>query len=273
MSWKRQIAEHKAIAEESKAAKFAAWGSYWDFAHAVRRGHRFVWPPKVQEFLDAVARTAKKREFPIQEGESFYRAQIGWEHDIEELEDGTLVGPSAFGPERMKPVARLIPEGRANAAGIPVLYLAKEKETAIAEVRPWIGSRVSVSQFRTTRELRGLDLTQEFGKTRIPPFSAKEGKFLPVSDEEKETAAWTHIDNAFSQPVDRTDDPTEYVPTQILAELFRDNGYEAIVYRSLLGKKGFNVVIFDIVDADPVDGLPCEVKKIDVAFEAAGYAW
>ena len=64
-----------------------------------------------------------------------------------------------------------------------------------------------------------------------------------------------------------TDDPAAYVPTQILAELFRDEGYEAITYRSRFGKKGYNVVIFNLDDADPVDGWPYEVKKIKVAAE------
>lgn len=71
----------------------------------------------------------------------------------------------------------------------------------------------------------------------------------------------------------RGDDSTEYVPTQILAELFRDEGYDAIVYRSRFGENGFNVVIFDPADADPLDGTPYEVRKIDVIAEQVGNAW
>ena len=257
----------------SSEVEFASWQSYLTYAKEVRRGRRYVWPENVQSFLDAVRRSARKREFRIKTDQPFFRAQEGWRHEVEEREDGTLGGPLAFCARRMKPVADRVSDGRANAAGIAVLYLAVDPETAIAEVRPWIGSQVSVSQFRTTRELRALDLTQEFGKHWMPEFSVKEERFLPVDAEGKEKSVWTNIDNAFSCPVGRMDELNEYVPTQILAELFRDEGYEAIVYRSLLGETGYNVVIFDPADAEPVDGTPYEVRKIEVAAEEVGNAW
>ena len=173
----------------------------------------------------------------------------------------------------MKPTTNHAVDYRANAAGIPVLYLAMEIETAIAEVRPWIGSAVSVSQFRTTRELRALDLTQEFGKHWMPGFSANDGTFMPVDAGAAETSVWTNIDNAFSRPVNRSDDPADYVPTQILAELFRAEGYDAIIYRRQLGEQGHNVVIFDLADADAQDGRPYEVTKIGLAAKEAGNPW
>lgn len=213
--------------------------------------------------------TSQKREFAIAKNAPFFRAQVGWARGVEEREDGTLEDPVAFGAERMKPVASRTPNGRANAAGIPVLYLAVHKETAIAEVRPWIGSQVSLSQFRTIRELKALNLTEGFGKIRIAGFLAGDA----ADADEKEKSVWNHIDNAFSQPVTGTDDPAAYVPTQILAELFRDEGYEAITYRSRFGKNGYNVVIFNLEDADPVDGRPCEVKKIKLTAERVGTAW
>ena len=259
--------------DESNEVEFASWRSYWAYAKEVRRGRRYVWSNEVQAFLEAVRQTAEKRAFRIQKDHPFFRAQVGWQHEVKELEDGTLNGPLAFCPARMKPVADCATGGRANAAGITVLYLALDPETAIAEARPWIGSQVSVSQFRTTRELKGLNLTEEFGKHWMPAFSATEERCLPVDAEGKEKSVWTDIDNAFSRPVSRTDESIEYVPTQILAELYRDEGYEAIAYRSLLGERGYNVVIFDPADADPVDGRPYEVKKIEVAAEEVGNAW
>ena len=214
--------------------EFASWRSYWLFATEVRRGRRFVWSDEVERFLGAVRATARKRAFSIPKGQAFYRAQVGWEHEVVELEDGTMAGPLAFCAARMKPDAAHATSGRANAPGIPVLYLALDPDTAVAEVRPWIGSQVSVSQFRTNRKLKGLNLTEEFGKHWMPEFSAKEARFLAVDSEGKAKSVWTEIDNAFSRPVSREDEATEYVPTQILAELFRGEGYEALAYRSLL---------------------------------------
>lgn len=259
--------------QTSNEGGFASWQSYWRYSKTVRRERRYMWPGAVQEFFEAVRGTAKKRELVIPKDQPFFRAQVGLERGVEVKEDGTVEGPIAFGPKRMKPTANHALDYRANAAGIPVLYLAIEIETAIAEVRPWIGSDVSVSQFKTTRELRGLDLTLEFGKHWMPPFSAKEGKLMPVDADEAEKSVWTNIDNAFSRPVSRSDDPADYVPTQILAELFRAEGYDAIIYRSQLGEHGHNVVIFDLADADAQDGRPYQVTKIDLGAEETGNAW
>ena len=259
--------------EASEEGKFASWQSYRRFSKTVQREHRYVWPEAVREFLEAVRKTAKKREVAIPKDQPFFRAQVGWERDEEARDDGTAVGPMAFGPERMKPTASHAVDYRANAAGIPVLYLAMETETAIAEVRPWIGSRVSVSLFTTTRELRALDLTPEFGRHWMPAFSTKDGGLMSVDAGQAEKSVWTDIDNAFSRPVSRSDDQADYVPTQILAELFQADGYDAIIYRSQLGEDGYNVVIFNLADADPQDGRPYEVARIDLCPQQVGNPW
>jgi len=48
--------------------------------------------------------------------------------------------------------------GRMNRENQPVFYGAFAPATAIAEVRPWVGSFVTVGEFRATRPLRLLDL-------------------------------------------------------------------------------------------------------------------
>lgn len=45
-------------------------------------------------------------------------------------------------------------EGRVNPRGIPCLYAASNLETAVAEVRPWLGALVSVAQLSPVRLLR-----------------------------------------------------------------------------------------------------------------------
>src|SRR6202022_2082120 len=49
---------------------------------------------------------------------------------------------------------------------------------------------------------------------------------------------WTRIDQAFSEPVRHSDDHADYVPTQILAECFKKEGYDGIFYRSKLSDQG-----------------------------------
>ncbi len=82
---------------------------------------------------------------------------------------------------------------------------------------------------------------------------------------EREHAVWAHIDNAFAEPVDRSDDAAEYVPTQIITEMFKREGYDGIAYKSAFGKKGFNIVLFDI---DAAELINCFLYKVtNVSFE------
>ncbi len=57
------------------------------------------------------------------------------------------------------PPARHASAGRMNARGISVFYVASAPATALAEVRPPVGSKVVVARFEIVRALRLLDLT------------------------------------------------------------------------------------------------------------------
>ena len=176
----------------------------------------------------------------------------------------------------MKPLEDRAKEGRANPAGIPVLYLASAKQTAISEVRPWIGMGISLAQFKIVRDLRALDLS--LGHDQLPrgDLTLQElgGEKTPDA-QKKEKAVWIEIDNAFSRPVTPSDDHdiAYYAPTQILAELFQDAGYDAIVYRSQFGEMGFNIALFNVEDAEPITAVPCRVTKINIEFDEIGDRW
>ena len=113
-------------------------------------------------------------------------------------------------------------------AGLP-LYLASEQITAILEVRPLIGSYVSVARFRTARELRLVDCSQR----EVGPF----GFLHPnLSTEETEKVVWSHMNRAFSAPVERGDESLDYIPTQILAETFKSLRYDGVGYRAVTAR-------------------------------------
>ena len=256
--------------DDPNGPEFASWRSYQDFARAVRRERRYVWEQEVTAFLDTVLATIRKRGRTISEGSILYRAQ----HGIVYREDEDGVDILAYGGKRMKPLTDRAKEGRANPAGISMLYLGSSEQTAISEVRPWIGSELSVAQFRISRDVKVIDLSLGHGQTSFQHlfFSELLGE-KPVGREKKEEAVWIDIDNAFSRPVTRSDDTADYVPTQILAELFRDNGYDGLVYRSQFGETGFNIGLFDVGDADIINAAPYQVTAIDVKFEEIGNRW
>ena len=117
---------------------FKSWRSFWDFNHAVRRKLRYVRAPEHEEFLQTVAETSHPRKVVMKEGFVLWRAQLGHEYREEKQGDEVFEIECAYSPERMKPLPDKAYDGRANPKGIPCLYLATRKETALSEVRPWI---------------------------------------------------------------------------------------------------------------------------------------
>ena len=256
--------------------EFASVVSYGKFAKRVRRGQRYVWGKEIQAFLDTVLATLKDSDVPIPKETMFFRAQqdVEYGEDVDENGNELPTGPYAFGVERMKPLVDRAKEGRVNPAGIPVLYLASTEQTAISEVRPWIGTEISLAHFKIVRELKALDLSRGHGKFWIGHLTLKQIDDPKTIDAEtKEEAVWIEIDNAFSRPVRRSADSADYAPTQILAELFQDAGYDAIVYRSQFGEMGYNIALFNVEDAEPITAVPCHVTKINIEFDEIGDRW
>ncbi len=262
--------------DDSEKPEFVSWRSYQEFARRVRHARRYVWQDEVQAFLDTVLATLKDRDVRIAEGTILYRAQRGVQYDKVFDGDHIEMGeePHGLGRERMKPLANRAREGRVNPAGIPVLYLASHELTAISEVRPWIGSEVSVAQFKVLRDLRAVNLSLGHGQVSMGHLTFKHllGDEAPDA-ETKQKAVWIDIDCAFSRPVTLSDDAADYVPTQILSELFRDAGYDAIIYRSQFEEEGYNVALFNVEDADAINCAPYVVKGIDVKYEEIGNRW
>ena len=164
------------VTDNSQVPEFASWRSFRTFEERVIRERRHIWGPKIQTFLDTVLATRKDRDLEISAGSVLWRAQLGINFVQLTHDDGSQYGEEPIGlpPERMKPNADNSGEGRANAAGIPVLYLASTKQTAMSEVRPWVGSDVSVAQFKIVRNLRAIDLTQGHGRSSWEGMSSRQ---------------------------------------------------------------------------------------------------
>lgn len=239
-------------------SEFVSWRSYSLFRQEVTRTVRYVRTPETTKFLETVAQSAQSRVLTIKKGHRFYRAAVA-HHDevVEEIDD---VMPAPALPSRMMPLPDRATEGRINPKGIPCLYVASHPETAIAEVRPWIGSFVSVAILAALREQRVIDCTNIGSATTLYFFDEPE-----PSPQKREEAVWNHIARAFREPVTRNDDRAEYAATQILAEVFRTHGFDGIAYRSAFGTDRYNVALFDLNAAEL---LTCSLHEItDVDFK------
>lgn len=254
--------------------EFASLYSYSAFARNIRHLSRYVWDEAVDQFLETVKATVRNRDVQIPKGRCFYRAQLGidWRPMYDDDGNETHEEPDGFGSARMRPRPNQATEGRANPAGVSMLYLATTEQTAASEVRPWIGSALSIAQFKLVRELKALDLSVGHGRSSLSNLKYLLGDEIPDADA-KEKAVWTEIDNAFSRPITRSDDRGDYAPTQVLAELFKQMGYDALIYKSMFGERGYNLVLFNIEHALPINCAPYEVTSIDVQVNEIGNRW
>jgi len=230
---------------------FKSYRSYWDFAKKVKLQERFIYNQEVEDFLSTVIKTSSTRETKLDKGGVLWRAQKGYDEIIVD-EQLQISVPTAFSPNRMKPLKDKAREGRANPKGIPYLYLATERTSAISEVRPRLGSYVSVALFTLKEDINIIDCSSDVLEKR--------GIYLgnEPSDSIKESHVWSDINEAYSTPIEDTDDSADYIPTQILSELFKNHGYEGIAYKSRLGA-GHNLVIFDL---DAVEFKRCELHQV-----------
>jgi hypothetical protein len=245
-------------------AEFASTDSYRWFEQAVKQRTRYVHDAEVRDFLATVMETSKTRKDTIEKSVVLWRAQRGYSWRTENAgEEEEYDMPDAFEPERMVPKAEFVGDGRVNARGIPCLYLASTKEAAMAEVRPWVGSYVSLAQFKVMRDVTVVDCSKD--KRMFPNWLLHEPQ-QEIPAAKREQIVWGDIGNALSRPVTPDDPITEYVPTQILAEAFRAHGFDGIVYRSLLGA-GLNLALFDCSAAELINCGLYETNAVEFRFD------
>jgi hypothetical protein len=237
---------------------FAKEDSFSHFEWGLKQQDRDT---EIERFLAAAVATIKHRKRILRKGARLFRAQRGYILKSEE-DIGTEI-PDAFMPERMRPLRDKASEGRVNRKDKPCLYLAEHKDTAMAEVRPWIGAYVTLAVFEVVRDCALVDCSQD--KLTTLDLLMREEE---ATDEEREQAVWGDIAKAFSTPLTREDTLEEYWATQLLAEKLKVVGYVGIVYQSALGK-GRNFALFDLDTAHPVNGTLFKTKAVEYKFEQA----
>jgi RES domain len=151
-------------------------------------------------------------------------------------------------------------EGRANPRGISYLYLAMNKTTALAEIRPWIGSKVFLAPFTTVRNLKIVDLSISLdGINRLPK---QEHANIDVWKE----GTWRAISSYFARPVSRDDDVSDYIPTQVLSEFLKTEKYAGIAFSGSLDPDGVNIALFNPDDAKVGKPAICKIDSIKFQF-------
>lgn len=253
---------------------FKSAEAFLEFAKQVRGVNRFVVDAEARDFLLTLAEQARaSHQTVLPEGSVFWRAQLGHATEAEPIRDrdDTLIDEviveCPHPPERMKPRKDLAREGRANPKGISYLYLSNRKEIALSEVRPWIGSFISIAQFKAQRNLRIVDFSTD------PPLRRRITVPYEIPPEQWDHAVWYSIDHAFREPVTANDEVADYTATQFLAEFFKSEGFDGVAYQSAFqkpGEQGHNLVLFDLDAAQLVNNALVTITAINLAFEEAG---
>jgi hypothetical protein len=130
-----------------------------------------------------------------------------------------------------------------NARGISVFYGANDPKTAIAEVRPPVGSQVAVAQFEIVRKLQLLDLTA-LRDVRIAGSIFDVGLVARL-----ERAQFLRsLSGRITRPVMPDDEPFAYLATQAIADFLATESsvpIDGIIFPSVqVAGDVLNVVLF-----------------------------
>jgi hypothetical protein len=167
------------------------------------------------------------------------------------------------------PPSKKTADMRANYKYIPYLYCSNNPYTALVEVRPRIGSRVSIATILVNEKLTLLDFTMNK---------------LPSKITDTKINLFSYLSYLFSKPIAYEDDTIDYIPTQYIAEYAKNLGYDGIAFNSSLTPEiesidadsypdivnKYNVVVFNYKKCVPIRsnlfevfGQYTECKQID----------
>lgn len=251
------------------AEEFEARKLWYGFREAVMHEGRFFVKHKLLKILSGyMANNVLK----VEAGHIYYRARIIDDSSISEhmiykcmfAPEGErlnisyvgkanpfkgLTKEASFVPSKQT----LVPEGRANPKYVRYLYVSESATTSIFEVRPLIFDDVNVAQIQVV----------------VPLIIANISIGLDLSDRDKNATVEEHvmsmIQGAFSKP---TNNPDDYIPTQIIAGYIKSLGYDGIRFNSSLHEGGVNLTIFNYNKCEAVASQVFRIEKIKLTAKA-----
>lgn len=210
----------------------------------------------VKEIEPAVTHVASK----LAAGTRWFRARLGAKLRAAKMRDVGAPMDNFYEPHADEtlgaPPVGSTSAGRVNRPGVSYLYLASDATTAASEIRPHPGELVSMGCFDLTKDQRVADLR------------AHDLTKLWRSDEELELLELIiAMEMAFATAAPPSN-RGPYSITQFLGELFRQLGFDGVLFRSTVSN-GDNLVLFDPSAAVWVDGTSgvSEITRVLYEFE------
>ena len=232
--------------ESKDHERWYAVGPWQHVAHELVHGRRFF-NDKARSFFEWLMDEALEAEDPqrpgvpalvtvLETGTDFFRSRIA--SGIQEARTFAENPAVALGAAPKERAAN----NRMSPAGVPLLYVSREVDTCIAEVRPSIGDTVVVGRFQSTAPLKFFDFTMLSGQLRHAALSFFDPSYRKRSEHR---LLLEYLHEEIARPVRLHD--TDYVMTQALAEFIRfdKRAFDGIAFRSVQREGGVNYVLFD----------------------------
>lgn len=214
------------------------------WAEHLRRVDRFHLREDDERLVERIVEySIQHRSHQLASHQSLYRARL---NGIDERQ----AKPSS---EMGAPPPNLARPGRMNPLGIPYLYVALDRATAIAEVRPWLGALLSVARLSPQRTLRVVNLN--YRDVKPPEMQVQKG------EQQDYLAFLLFMSRTLARSQDRNDE-LSYIPTQYFAEKSKRRGLDGIIYFSVLHEEGSNLVLLDVDIATVKDVSLHEVRGV-----------
>lgn len=131
--------------------------------------------------------------------------------------------------------------GRMNANGIAVFYGATNAKTALAEIRPPVGSKVITAKFEISRSLKILDISALSSIAVNGSIFDKDYASLLTR-----TTFLRKLSQRMTKAIMPDDEHFEYLPTQAIADfLGSEMGFDGIIFSSAQSLSGLNIALLN----------------------------
>jgi hypothetical protein len=216
---------------------------------------------KLDRITDFLAGSEANKRF-IQMGSIYYRARCYDEWDAEQKyfsnDSITFKGydkDNSFVNKNFD----LVKDGRCNPCWIPYLYVSESISCCIHEIRPVIGSYVSVASIKINASLNILDLSTS-------TIAQMNDDFEDIVEGVPNGCLCQYLNRLFSYPYKSDGD---YLITQYISERIKNNGYDGIAYRSSVydGENNINLVVFNYDKCEAIDSDLYRIKSFKIEFE------
>ena len=254
---------------DESAEKFKARMLWYEFKDAVINEERFFINHKLLNILsDYMANNVLE----IETGHIYYRARIIDDSSINEHmiykcygapESERLNIKYVFKSNPFKgltkeasfvpPKTVRVSEGRANPKYVRYLYISESAITAMFEVRPFIFDAVNIAQIKVIEPLKIANISVDLNLSSNDKSATIEKYVMGM------------IQGAFSKP---TNNPDDYIPTQVIAGYIKSLGYDGIRFNSSLHYGGVNLTVFNYEKCEAFSSQDFRVEDIKLTARA-----